>query len=132
LRAIKFPPSGGANVQVYEAKRRRTDMAATFDVARERLVSDVKAVLTDTEEIMQAATGESKEKVAAIKPRIEANLQRAKARLREIEQGVEMRARESVKQVDVYAHEHPWQTAGIAAATGAAVGAIVALLFARR
>jgi ElaB/YqjD/DUF883 family membrane-anchored ribosome-binding protein len=107
-------------------------MAATFDVARERLVSDVKAVLTDTEEIMQAATGESKEKVAAIKPRIEANLQRAKARLREIEQGVEMRARESVKQVDVYAHEHPWQTAGIAAATGAAVGAIVALLFARR
>lgn len=107
-------------------------MAATFDVARERLVSDVKAVLTDTEEIMQAATGESKEKVAAIKPRIEANLQRAKARLREMEGAVELRARESVRQVDVYAHEHPWQTAGIAAATGAAVGALVALLFARR
>jgi ElaB/YqjD/DUF883 family membrane-anchored ribosome-binding protein len=107
-------------------------MAATLDVARERLVSDVKAVLTDTEEMMQAATGESREKVAAIKPRIEANLQRARARLREIETGVEMRARESARQVDLYAHDHPWQTAGIAAATGAAVGAIVALLFARR
>lgn len=107
-------------------------MAPTLDVARERLVSDVKAVLTDTEEMVQAATAESKEKVAAVKPRLEASLQRARTRLSDMEAGVEARAKETVRQVDVYAHEHPWQTAGIAAATGAAVGAIVALLVARR
>jgi ElaB/YqjD/DUF883 family membrane-anchored ribosome-binding protein len=107
-------------------------MGTTFDVARERLVSDVRSVLTDTEEIVQAATSESKEKVASLRPRVDASLQRARTRLREIESAVEARARESARQVDLYAHEHPWQTAGVAAAIGAAVGAVVALLFSRR
>ena len=107
-------------------------MSATFDVARERLVSDVKAVLADTEEIMQAAGAESKEKVATIRPRVEATLQRARTRLREMEAAGEVRARETVRQVDDYAREHPWQTAGLAAGVGAAVGAMVALLIARR
>jgi ElaB/YqjD/DUF883 family membrane-anchored ribosome-binding protein len=107
-------------------------MSATFDVARERLVSDVKAVLSDTEEIMQAASAESKDKVAMIRPRVEATLQRAKTRLREIEAAGEARARETARQVDAYARDHPWQTAGVAAGVGAAVGALVALLIARR
>ena len=107
-------------------------MTATFDVARERLVSDVKAVLADTEEMMQAAGTESKDKVAMIRPRVEATLQRAKTRLREMEAVTEARARETVRQVDHYAREHPWQTAGVAAGVGAAVGALVALLIARR
>ena len=107
-------------------------MATTFDVARERLVSDVRSVLTDAEELVQAATSESKEKVATLRPRADATLQRAKTRLREIESAVETRARESVRQVDVYAHEHPWQAAGVAAGIGAAVGAVVALLLSRR
>jgi ElaB/YqjD/DUF883 family membrane-anchored ribosome-binding protein len=107
-------------------------MGTTFDVARERLVSDVRSVLTDTEEIVQAATSESKEKVASLRPRVDASLQRAKTRLREIESAVEVRARETAHRADVYAHEHPWQTAGVAAGIGAAVGAVVALLFSRR
>jgi len=107
-------------------------MSATFDVARERLVSDVKAVLADSEELMQAAGAESKDKVAMIRPRVEATLQRAKTRLREIEAASEARARETARQVDAYAHDHPWQTAGMAAGVGAAVGALVALLIARR
>jgi len=107
-------------------------MGTTFDVARERLVSDVRSVLTDTEEIVQAATSESKEKVASLRPRVDASLQLARTRLREIESAVEARARESARQVDVYAHEHPWQAAGVAAGIGAAVGAVVALLLSRR
>jgi ElaB/YqjD/DUF883 family membrane-anchored ribosome-binding protein len=107
-------------------------MATTFDVARERLVSDVRSVLTDTEEVLQAATSDSKEKVATLRPRVDAALQRAKTRLREIESAVEARARETARHVDVYAHEHPWQTAGVAAGIGAAVGAVVALLLSRR
>lgn len=107
-------------------------MATPFDVAGERLVSDVRSVLTDTEEILQAATSESKEKVATLRPRADATLQRARTRLREIESSVEARARETAQRVDVFAKEHPWQTAGVAAGIGAAVGAFVALLLSRR
>jgi ElaB/YqjD/DUF883 family membrane-anchored ribosome-binding protein len=107
-------------------------MGTTFDVARERLVSDVRSVLTDTEEIVQAVASESKEKVAALRPRVDASLQRARTRLRELEAAVEARARETARQADVYAHEHPWKTAGVAAGIGAAVGAVVALLVSRR
>ena len=107
-------------------------MTTQFEVARERLVSDVRAVLADAEEIVQVAASDSKDKVATLRPKVDASLQRARTRLRELEAVMESRARETAQQVDVYAHEHPWKTAGVAAGIGAAVGAIVALLLSRR
>lgn len=46
-------------------------------------------------------------------------------------QHLEARARDTALTVDAYASEHPWQTAGMAAAVGATVGAIIAILLSR-
>ena len=103
-----------------------------YNHAREQLVTDVKAVLADTEELLRAVGTESKEKVAGMRPRLEAAIQRARARVAEVEGAVEARARQVVRDVDAYAHKNPWQTAGVAAGVGAALGAIIGVLLARR
>lgn len=98
---------------------------------RERLVSDVKMLVADAEEFLLAVAAESKDKIAGIRPRLQAAIQRARTQAAEVEAEFEARAREGARRMDVYASEHPWRTAGIAAAVGATVGAIVAVLLSR-
>ena len=100
--------------------------------ARDWLVTDAKVMLADTEELLKAVGTDSKEKIASVKPRIESAIERARARIGETEFALEAHARKRARQLDAYATEHPWQTAGAAAALGAAVGAIIGVLLARR
>jgi ElaB/YqjD/DUF883 family membrane-anchored ribosome-binding protein len=105
-------------------------MAAYAD-PRERLVSDVKTLVADMEEFLSAVGTESKDKIAGIRPRLEAAMQRARTQAAGVEASIEGRVREGARRANDYATEHPWQTAGMAAAVGAAVGAIVAVLLSR-
>lgn len=98
---------------------------------REKLVSDMKTLLADAEEFLSAVGTESKEKIAGIRPRLEAAIRRVRTQVAEVEAEVEARAKEGARSVDTYAGEHPWQTAGMAAAVGATVGAIIAVLLSR-
>ena len=103
-----------------------------YEVVRAQLVDDVKAVLADTEELLEALRTESKERIAGLRPRVEATIKRARMRLAESEAAVTARARQVARNADVYAHENPWKTAGMAAAGGALIGAMVGVLLARR
>jgi ElaB/YqjD/DUF883 family membrane-anchored ribosome-binding protein len=103
----------------------------SYSHARDQLIHDVSAVIEDTEELLRALATESKEKIAGVRPRVEADLLRAKARVAEMEAAMERRARQAVHDVDIYAHENPWKTAGVAAGVGAALGAIIGVLLAR-
>jgi len=98
---------------------------------RDRLVADMRVLLADAEALLAAVGAESKDKIAGIRPQLEAAIQRARTRAAEVEAVIEARARESALKVDAYASEHPWQTAGMAAAVGAGVGAVIAILFSR-
>jgi ElaB/YqjD/DUF883 family membrane-anchored ribosome-binding protein len=91
----------------------------------------MKTLLADAEEFLSAVGAESKEKIAGIRPRLEAAIRRARTQAAEVEAAVEARTREGARSVDAYAGEHPWQTAGMAAAVGATVGAIIAVLLSR-
>jgi len=107
------------------------DVMSAYADPRERLVSDVKILLADMEELLSALGAESKDKIAGIRPRLEAAMRRARTQAAEVEAAIEARALEGARRVDTYAGEHPWQTAGMAAAVGATVGAIIAVLLSR-
>ena len=94
-------------------------------VTREKLIADMRTVVADTEELLKAAIGQSGEKLAALQPRIEENLRNAKARLDELQQIANDRARAAAQATDDYAHEHPWKIAGITALLGVAVGLLI-------
>jgi ElaB/YqjD/DUF883 family membrane-anchored ribosome-binding protein len=94
-------------------------------VTREKLVADMRTVLADTEQLLKAVVGQSGEKLAALRPRIEENLRSARAQLQEFEQAAVQRARAAAEATDAYVHEHPWKVAGLTALLGVAVGLLV-------
>ena len=94
-------------------------------VTREKLIADMRTVLADTEQLLKTAVGQSGEKLAALQPRIEENLRKAKARLAEFERVATEQARAAADATDAYAHEHPWKIAGFSALLGVAIGLLI-------
>jgi len=105
---------------------------ADYADARTRLATDLRMMLADTEELLKALGTESKDKIATARPRVEAAVARAKSQLEQMEGAVEERARKLAHDADQFAHENPWRTAGVAAGFGAALGAVIGVLLARR
>ncbi|MGB8931752.1 MAG: DUF883 family protein [Anaeromyxobacteraceae bacterium] len=91
-------------------------------VSRERLAADLKAVIRDTEELLNATAGQAGEKIHAARARAEETMRTAKARLAELgDAGVE-KAKAAAKATDDYVHENPWQSIGLAAGLGVLIG----------
>jgi ElaB/YqjD/DUF883 family membrane-anchored ribosome-binding protein len=90
------------------------------------LARDVKAVLRDVEALLAAVSEQSQEGIAAARPRVEAGIRDARTRLADIDAAWSARARVLAARTDAYAHGHPWETAAVAAAAGAAFGAALA------
>ena len=65
----------------------------SYGQAKDRVASDVKQLIADTEELLRAVGADSKEKVAALRPRVEAAVAQARTRLNEMEGIVEQRGR---------------------------------------
>jgi ElaB/YqjD/DUF883 family membrane-anchored ribosome-binding protein len=97
-------------------------MSTESAVIREKLSADLKAVIRDTEELLNATAGQAGEKISAARARAEETLRTAKARLAELgEAGVE-KAKAAAKATDTYVHENPWQAVGVAAGVGFLLG----------
>lgn len=92
------------------------------DVAKERLVRDFKAVVTDTEELLKATASQTGEKVAAARIKVEESLADARKRLSEVGEDLTGKAKEVARKTDELVHEHPWQAVGLAAAVGFLLG----------
>ena len=97
------------------------------EVSKEKLMQDLRLVVTDTEELLRATAGVAGEKVIAARERIQENLQSAKVRLAAAEEAFVAKTKEAAKATDEYVHENPWKAVGI----GAAVGVIVGMLIGR-
>lgn len=96
--------------------------------ARGKVVTDLKAIIADSEELLKAAATVSGESFTGTRAKFEEKLQRAKHALADASQPVFDKARQSTKAADDYVHGNPWTAIGIAAAAGA----LIAFLTARR
>ncbi len=95
------------------------------DISKEKLMHDMRAVVSDAEELLRATAGQAGEKVAAARERIQANLAVAKDRLAEAEHAVVEKTKYAAKVTDEYVHENPWKSVGVAAAVGVVVGMLI-------
>ncbi len=98
-----------------------------FDIAdsKQKLITDMKVVVDDAEEILRASAGIAGEKMANLRERIGARLVDAKIRLAEAEDEIINKTRAAARATDEYVHDNPWQAVGVAAAIGVLVGLIV-------
>jgi len=95
-------------------------------VTTEKLVQDLKLVVTDAEELLKATAGQTGERLQQVRARAEASLRSAKAGLEAAGENASVYAREAARQLDGQVREHPWTAMGIAAGIGVIVGVLLA------
>ncbi len=94
--------------------------------ARDQLVSDMKAVIVDAEELLKATAGAASERVSAARARAEESVRAAKTKLSQLDDVMIEHAKEAAKAADDYVREHPWGAIGAAAVIGLVAGVIIA------
>jgi ElaB/YqjD/DUF883 family membrane-anchored ribosome-binding protein len=98
---------------------------AKTNVNNQKLMEDLSAVVNDAEELLKATASQTGERITAARARAEETLKSAKIRLADAQEAMLERAKEAAKEADEYVHDNPWKAAGLAAAVGLLVGALI-------
>ncbi len=91
------------------------------NVSTEKLVTDLKAVAHDAEDLIKASAGEVSEKARDARHRLMAALERAKEGCVRLEE----KAVAGAKATDKVVREHPYQSIGVAFGIGVLIGVLV-------
>ena len=103
-------------------------MAEAKPVARGKLMEDLKAVVTDAEELLKATANQTGERIEMVRAKAEESLKVAKARLAEQESAVRAKTKAVAKAADDLVRANPWKALGIVAAAGFVLGLLAARL----
>jgi ElaB/YqjD/DUF883 family membrane-anchored ribosome-binding protein len=95
------------------------------NVGTDKLMQDLKAVVSDTEELLKATASDASERATKARARAQESLRHAQARLSEMEQHLAERARAAAHATNQYVHENPWPSIGVAAGAGFIVGLLI-------
>ena len=84
----------------------------------QKLITDVKVLAGDVEELVKATAAQTGEKIGAARDRAQAAL--AKTR-----EASALRGRETAQATDQYVNENPWTAVGVSAAIGLVIGFLI-------
>lgn len=93
--------------------------------AREKLMSDMKSVITEAEQWLQTSAAQAGDGLQDARDNFDVTLQAAKTDLLRLESTMLARARIAAKATDTYVKDNPWQAVGIVAAVGMLFGLLI-------
>jgi ElaB/YqjD/DUF883 family membrane-anchored ribosome-binding protein len=102
-----------------------SDMTDQSIVSKEKLVADLRTVVTDAEELLRLTASQAGEKVGELRVRMQENLVSARHKLADAEAALKEKSREVARATDDYVHEHPWKSISVAAGVGLLVGLLI-------
>lgn len=100
-------------------------MVDPIETSRGRLVDGLAAVLSEIEDMLKRAAGETGERAKDLRAQVDAKLLAAKLQLEELHGVATDHVKDAARATDEYVHGHPWQAVGIAAAVGLVVGLLM-------
>ncbi|MDO8274986.1 MAG: DUF883 family protein [Serpentinimonas sp.] len=100
-------------------------MTDTIQISKDKLVADLKVVITDAEELLSATAHQTGDAIVALRERMQENLRNARHKLVGLEDDVRIKAREACHATNHYVHEHPWTAIGVATGVGLLVGMLI-------
>lgn len=92
---------------------------------KEKLMTDLKLVISDAEELMKLTAGEVGDKASAMRMRMQDRLDQAKEDLARLQETAVARAKDASRAADNYVHDNPWTAIGIAAGVGVVLGMLI-------
>jgi ElaB/YqjD/DUF883 family membrane-anchored ribosome-binding protein len=99
---------------------------ASGTVGKDRLMTDIKAVVADAEELLKATASQTGERITQARAKAEESLSKAKVRLADAQAATVEHAKAAAKATDDYVHENPWRAVSVAAVAGLLLGALIA------
>lgn len=102
-----------------------SEVADLNNNSKQKLVSDMKNVVSDAEEILRATAGVAGERMVDLRERIGERLHEAKLRIADAEAALVDRTKAAARATDDYVNDNPWQAVGIAAGIGLLLGIII-------
>jgi ElaB/YqjD/DUF883 family membrane-anchored ribosome-binding protein len=93
--------------------------------SREHIAVNLKAMIADAEELLNATAGATGERIGAARARAQATLKAAREKLTGLDDAVIDQAKEAARTADEYVREHPWGAVGIAAVAGLLLGVML-------
>lgn len=94
-------------------------------VARERVMEDLRTLVTDAEALLRATADDASEKAKEARAKLAAGLDKAKATYDELQaQGIET-AKAAAKKADETIRAHPYESIGIALGVGVLLGLLL-------
>lgn len=97
-------------------------------VQKDKLMGDLRVVITDAEELLRMTADQAGESAADIRSRVQTRMNQAKADLLHLQEATVAKAKAAGHATDEFVHENPWKSIGIAAG----IGLVMALLISRR
>lgn len=94
-------------------------------VQKDKLMSDLRVVIADAEELLRMTADQAGEGVADIRSRVQTKMNQAKIDLIQLQDAAVARAKAAGHATDEFVHENPWKSIGIAAGVGLVVGLLV-------
>lgn len=92
---------------------------------KSKLMSDLRTVITDAEELLRMTADEAGESAAGLRARVKDRMNQAKDELVRLQDAAVAKAQEVGDAADEFVHENPWKSIGIAAGIGLVVGMLV-------
>jgi ElaB/YqjD/DUF883 family membrane-anchored ribosome-binding protein len=96
-----------------------------MSVQSEKLVTDVKVLVNDTEELVKATAAQAGDKIVEIRNRAQDAVNNLKPRLKTLETEFVNKAKSSTAATDAYIKENPWTAIGISAGVGLVIGLLI-------
>lgn len=100
-------------------------MKEVNDIAREKLMADLKIVLADTRELIEVTAGSAEERVHELRGRLEERLDTVLLQMEHTETLLRLRTHEMAESAHEYVRQHPWQSVGAAAGITFLLGLLI-------
>lgn len=94
-------------------------------INKERLVSDLKALMNDADELLRATASTAGEKITLARQKIEQSLVEGRKAVADAEKTFVKKSKEAAEIADDYVRENPWSAIGIAAGVGVVLGLLI-------
>lgn len=100
-------------------------MNNTSEIPKDRLMSDLRTVISDAEELLRITSDQASEAAADVRTRVQARMNQAKVDLLHLQEATVAKAKAAGHAADEFVHENPWKSIGIAAGIGLLMGLLV-------
>ena len=100
-------------------------MTTTYTEDKEKLISDLKNFITETEELLELTVDQAGERAESIRFKVTERLKKASIELEQLQSLAMKNVKMAGHAADEFVHINPWKSIGIAAGLGMVMGLLI-------